>query len=96
MVNGKAVSAAAWSARAAAPPATGRLIPQPRKGRAMTHGRPAETKAGIAVQRGPERFQTQTAWLDSRHSFSFGPHHDPLSCSPPHTMYGVCISSPIS
>jgi hypothetical protein len=24
-----------------------------------------------------ERFATRTYWLDSKHSFSFGHHHDP-------------------
>jgi len=29
--------------------------------------------------RGDERFRTRLSWLDSRHSFSFGPHHDPAN-----------------
>lgn len=31
----------------------------------------------IKIQRKDQQFQTRTSWLDSRHSFSFGPHHDP-------------------
>ena len=31
----------------------------------------------IVVHRAGARPQTRTAWLDSRHSFSFGPHWDP-------------------
>jgi hypothetical protein len=30
----------------------------------------------IDVRRGDERFLTKIDWLDSRHSFSFGPHYD--------------------
>jgi redox-sensitive bicupin YhaK (pirin superfamily) len=33
----------------------------------------------IDVRRGGERFRTRTGWLDSRHSFSFGPHYDPAN-----------------
>lgn len=29
------------------------------------------------VQRAHDRFRTQAGWLDSQHSFSFGPHYDP-------------------
>lgn len=29
------------------------------------------------IQRADERGRTRTGWLDSRHSFSFGGHHDP-------------------
>ena len=29
------------------------------------------------IRRADERFSTQLDWLDSQHSFSFGPHHDP-------------------
>jgi redox-sensitive bicupin YhaK (pirin superfamily) len=32
---------------------------------------------GIDIQRGGQRFHTQTDWLNSFHSFSFGPHYDP-------------------
>jgi len=31
----------------------------------------------IRVRRARERGQTQTSWLDSRHTFSFGDYHDP-------------------
>ena len=31
----------------------------------------------IDVRRSDERFHTRLGWLDSRHSFSFGQHHDP-------------------
>jgi redox-sensitive bicupin YhaK (pirin superfamily) len=31
----------------------------------------------IDIQRGDQRFLTKMAWLNSRHSFSFGPHYDP-------------------
>ena len=34
------------------------------------------TDPAIDVRRAGQRFQTETGWLDSRHSFSFGPHHD--------------------
>ncbi len=30
----------------------------------------------LDVRRATERFQTETGWLDSRHSFAFGPHRD--------------------
>ena len=31
----------------------------------------------IELRRADERFHTKIDWLDSRHSFSFGPHYDP-------------------
>ncbi|MBO4205896.1 pirin family protein [Micromonospora echinofusca] len=31
----------------------------------------------VDVRRAADRFATRIAWLDSRHSFSFGRHHDP-------------------
>jgi quercetin 2,3-dioxygenase len=31
----------------------------------------------IDIRRADERFTTKIDWLDSKHSFSFGPHHDP-------------------
>lgn len=31
------------------------------------------------IRRAGERFVTRTDWLDSRHSFSFGPHNDPAN-----------------
>jgi redox-sensitive bicupin YhaK (pirin superfamily) len=33
----------------------------------------------IDVRRRDERFHTRIDWLDSHHSFSFGPHHDPAN-----------------
>ena len=33
----------------------------------------------IDVRRADERFSTRLDWLDSRHSFSFGPHRDPAN-----------------
>jgi redox-sensitive bicupin YhaK (pirin superfamily) len=32
---------------------------------------------GIDVRRAADRFATNAGWLDSKHSFSFGHHHDP-------------------
>lgn len=34
-------------------------------------------RQGAEVHRSGERFRTRTDWLDSRHSFSYGPHYDP-------------------
>ena len=31
------------------------------------------------IRRADQRFHTRTEWLDSRHSFSFGPHYDPAN-----------------
>ncbi|PKQ03737.1 MAG: quercetin 2,3-dioxygenase, partial [Alphaproteobacteria bacterium HGW-Alphaproteobacteria-10] len=31
----------------------------------------------IEILRAADRFHTRIGWLDSRHSFSFGEHHDP-------------------
>jgi redox-sensitive bicupin YhaK (pirin superfamily) len=31
----------------------------------------------VTVRRSGERLRTRVAWLDSRHTFSFGEHHDP-------------------
>ncbi len=33
----------------------------------------------IDIRRAGERFATKLDWLDSKHSFSFGPHHDPTN-----------------
>jgi hypothetical protein len=33
----------------------------------------------IDIRRAGERFATKTDWLDSKHSFSFGPHYDPAN-----------------
>lgn len=37
------------------------------------------TATMIDIRRSEERFTTKIDWLDSKHSFSFGPHHDPLN-----------------
>jgi redox-sensitive bicupin YhaK (pirin superfamily) len=42
----------------------------------------------IDIRRGGERFLTETSWLDSRHSFSFGPHYDPAN-----THHGLLLVS---
>jgi hypothetical protein len=34
------------------------------------------TSPVIDVRRADDRYQTQISWLDSKHSFSFGPHYD--------------------
>ncbi len=33
----------------------------------------------MEIHRAAERFRTANEWLDSRHSFSFGPHYDPAN-----------------
>jgi quercetin 2,3-dioxygenase len=35
------------------------------------------TTPGVDVRRAAERDATKMSWLDSKHSFSFGPHYDP-------------------
>jgi redox-sensitive bicupin YhaK (pirin superfamily) len=40
----------------------------------------------IDVRRADERFPTKISWLDSKHSFSFGRHHDPRN-----THHGVLL-----
>lgn len=40
----------------------------------------------LDVRRAGERFWTQTSWLDSRHSFSFGRHYDPQN-----TRHGLLL-----
>ena len=35
--------------------------------------------ATVDVRRADTRPHTQITWLDSRHSFSFGPHYDPAN-----------------
>ncbi len=42
----------------------------------------------IDVRRRGERFLTRTGWLESRHSFSFGHHHDPAN-----THHGLLLVS---
>jgi redox-sensitive bicupin YhaK (pirin superfamily) len=33
----------------------------------------------VEIRRADERFRTANEWLDSRHSFSFGPHYEPAN-----------------
>ncbi|WP_328331000.1 pirin family protein [Kribbella sp. NBC_00382] len=33
----------------------------------------------VEIHRADDRFRTQSDWLDSRHSFSFGPYYDPAN-----------------
>ena len=40
----------------------------------------------VDVRRGKDRFSSQYGWLDSHHSFSFGPHYDPHN-----THHGVLM-----
>jgi len=40
----------------------------------------------VTIQRASERFRTRTSWLDSYHSFSFGPHYDPTN-----TQHGLLV-----
>jgi quercetin 2,3-dioxygenase len=35
------------------------------------------TQATVDVRRAHDRYATKISWLDSKHSFSFGPHYDP-------------------
>ena len=42
----------------------------------------------IQIKRAHERFMTDIAWLDSKHSFSFGPHYDPSN-----THHGLLLVS---
>ncbi len=37
------------------------------------------TATGIDIRRADQRFSTKIDWLDSKHSFSFGPHYDPAN-----------------
>ena len=41
----------------------------------------------VDVRRSTDRARTRTAWLDSRHSLSFGPHYDPTN-----TSYGLLLA----
>ena len=45
--------------------------------RATTAHAMTDYAAAIDIRRADERFTTKIDWLDSKHSFSFGPHHDP-------------------
>jgi len=42
----------------------------------------------VAVRRAADRFVTRTPWLESRHSFSFGPHYDSAN-----TGFGALVAS---
>jgi quercetin 2,3-dioxygenase len=42
----------------------------------------------IDIRRAEERFATEIDWLDSKHSFSFGPHFDPTN-----TRHGLLLVS---
>jgi len=42
----------------------------------------------VDIRRADRRFHTNIDWLDSRHSFSFGPHYDPAN-----THFGVLMVS---
>jgi redox-sensitive bicupin YhaK (pirin superfamily) len=42
----------------------------------------------IDIRRSDERFQSRIDWLDSKHSFSFGPHYDPKN-----THHGLLLVS---
>ncbi|MEX0847637.1 MAG: pirin family protein [Ilumatobacteraceae bacterium] len=44
------------------------------------------TTSTITVQRADERFVTDIGWLDSKHSFNFGPHYSPL-----HNGHGLLL-----
>ncbi len=50
-------------------------------------GRPVGEQ-GVDVRRAADRFATRTGWLDSKHSFSFGPHYDPRD-----THFGLLLVS---
>ena len=49
---------------------------------------PARTRMTIDVRRADTRAHTEIDWLDSRHSFSFGPHYDPTN-----THHGLLLVS---
>jgi redox-sensitive bicupin YhaK (pirin superfamily) len=40
------------------------------------------------IRRGADRARTRTEWLDSRHSFAFGPHYDPGN-----TSFGMLLAN---
>jgi hypothetical protein len=46
------------------------------------------TPPAVDVRPGRTRFATRTSWLDSKHSFSFGPHYDPSN-----THHGLLLVS---
>lgn len=43
----------------------------------IAYARVDTNMATIDIRRSDERFVTKIDWLDSKHSFSFGPHYDP-------------------
>ncbi len=45
----------------------------------MQTKRDQTTDTQIVIERGDQRFHTTTDWLESYHSFSFGPHRDPAN-----------------
>lgn len=54
----------------------------------MTTSTPAATTPTVDIRRADTRFATDIGWLDSKHSFSFGHHHDPAN-----THHGVLLVS---
>jgi redox-sensitive bicupin YhaK (pirin superfamily) len=46
------------------------------------------SQANVDVRRADERAATRLSWLDSKHSFSFGPHYDPRN-----THHGLLLVS---
>ena len=40
---------------------------------------PSDPTSTVDVRRAGDRFRTEAGWLSSRHSFSFGHHHDPAN-----------------
>lgn len=40
---------------------------------------PIDARGQVDVRRGGSRYRTRLPWLDSRHSFSFGPHFNPAN-----------------
>ncbi|MPZ60322.1 MAG: pirin family protein [Propionibacteriales bacterium] len=46
---------------------------------ASVEGPPRGLTRDVDVRRSGDRFRTKTDWLDSAHSFSFGPHYDPAN-----------------
>ena len=45
----------------------------------MTPTTPMTTPPTVDVRRAADRFASRWSWLDSKHSFSFGPHRDPTN-----------------
>jgi redox-sensitive bicupin YhaK (pirin superfamily) len=42
----------------------------------------------VDIRRAADRYRTRTPWLDSHHSFSFGPHYDPAN-----THHGLLLAN---